>query len=162
MVHFNDIKNISMKALNSIATRLSIAVLALFALAFLANCDSGNDDPGISKQDEVRAILTGSPWKVNTVSVDGVDKTITYKDLGLTFTNTDFTSVSGGAIWPASGTWNFTSAEATAFVRNDGLEVTIQEATATSLKLALTWNKNTLGPGRTQSVSGAHVFSFKK
>ncbi|MFM7487573.1 MAG: hypothetical protein ACKO13_11725, partial [Cytophagales bacterium] len=118
--------------------------------------------PTISKQDQVKAILTASPWKVNTVSVDGMDKTITYKDLGLTFTSTGFTSVSGAAIWPASGTWSFTSAEATAFKRDDGLEVTIQEATDTSLKLALTWNKTTLSSGKVESVSGAHVFSFKK
>jgi hypothetical protein len=151
-----------MKAQLSMATRFSLSILALLSIGFLSNCGSSNDAPTVSKQDQVKAILTASPWKVNTVSVDAVDKTITYKDLGLTFTNTGFTSVSGGAVWPASGTWAFTSAEATAFKRDDGLEVTIQEATATSLKLALTWSKTTLGPGKTESVNGAHVFSFKK
>ncbi|MCA4899802.1 MAG: hypothetical protein ACK514_12835 [Bacteroidota bacterium] len=151
-----------MKAFNSTATRISLSVLALIFIGFFSSCGSGSDAPTISKQDQVKAILTASPWKVNTVSVDGVDKTITYKDLGLTFTNTGFTSVSGGAIWPASGTWSFTSADATAIKRDDGLEVSIQEATATSLKLGLTWTKTTIGQGRTNSVSGAHVFSFRK
>lgn len=151
-----------MKALNSTAPRFSFSVLALLSIGFFSNCGSGTDAPTLSKQDQVKAILTASPWKVNTVSVDGVDKTITYKDLGLTFTNTEFTSVSGGAVWPASGTWLFTSANATAIKRDDGLEVTIQEATTTSLKLGLTWSKTTLAPGRSQSVGGAHVFSFKK
>lgn len=151
-----------MKALNKIPTTLAFSVLAVMAIALLANCDNRSDAPVPSKQEEVKAILTASPWKVNTVSVDGVDKTITYKDLGITFTATEFTSVNGAAIWPASGSWAFTSAAATAITRNDGLVVTIQEATATSLKLALTWNKNTLTTGRTNSVSGAHVFSFRK
>ena len=151
-----------MKALNSIATRFCVSVLALLSIGFLSSCGSSSDAPTISKQDQVKAILTASTWKVNTVSVDGVDKTITYKDLGLTFTDTGFTSVGGGAIWPASGSWTFTTAAATAIKRDDGLEVTIQEATATSLKLGLTWNKTTLAPGRSQSLSGAHVFSFKK
>ncbi|MFM7851412.1 MAG: hypothetical protein ACKO96_05695 [Flammeovirgaceae bacterium] len=151
-----------MKAQFSLATRFSLSILALLFIGFLSHCGNSNDAPTLSKQDQVKAILTASPWKVNTVSVDAVDKTITYKDLGLTFTNTGFTSVNGAAIWPASGTWTFTSAEATAFKRDDGLEVTIQEATATSLKLALTWNKITLAPGKVESVSGAHVFSFKK
>lgn len=156
------LKQNSMKALNSIVTRFSLSVLALLSIGILSNCGSSNDAPTLSKQDQVKAILTASPWKVNTVSVDGVDKTITYKDLTLTFTNTGFTSVSGGPVWPASGTWNFTTADATAFKRDDGLEVTILEATATSLKLGLTWSKTTLGQGRTQSVSGAHVFNFRK
>lgn len=151
-----------MKALNSISTRLFFSVLAVVAISLLSNCSSSTDAPALSKQDEVKALLTASAWKVNTVSVDGTDRTVTYKDLGLTFTNTSFTSVNGAAIWPASGTWTFTSTAATAFTRDDGLVVTLQEVTATSLKLALTWNKTTLGPGRAESVSGAHVFSFRK
>lgn len=150
-----------MKAHHSTAAKFCLSVLALSSIGLLFQCGS-NDAPTVSKQDQVKAILTASPWRVNTVSVDGVDKTLTYKDLGLTFTDNGFTSVSGGPIWPASGNWSFTTAEATAIRRDDGQEVTIQEATAASLKLALTWNKNTLGPGRTESVSGQHVFSFRK
>ncbi len=154
-------KNI-MKNLNSIAIRFTFSILAVVVIGSLSNCKN-SDDPALpSKQEQVSAILTASAWKVNTVSVDGVDKTNIYKDLGLTFTNTSFSSVSGAAIWPASGTWTFTSTAATAFTRDDGLVVTINEATETSLKLALTWNKTTLSPGKTGSASGAHVFSFRK
>jgi hypothetical protein len=151
-----------MKALNSISTRIFFSSLAVIAITLLSNCGSSTDAPVLTKQDQVKAILTASPWKVNTVSVDGTDKTITYKDLGLTFTNTGFTAVNGAAIWPASGTWSFTSIAATAFTRDDGVVVTLQEATATSLKLAMTWNKTTLKSGKAESVSGSHVFSFIK
>lgn len=150
-----------MKAMNSITNRIFFFLLALVAISTFSNC--GGDDPVLpTKQEEVTAILTASPWKANTVTVDGVDKTLTYKDLGITFTESGFTAEAGEPVWPATGTWTFTSKEASAFTRGDGLVVTIEQATATSLKLALTWNKTTLGPGRTQSVSGSHVFTFGK
>ena len=149
-------------------TRRNVLAYLLFAIVMVAglltSCKSSSDDPApvVSKEDEVSALLTSATWKMSTVTVDGADKTSIYKDLKLTFTSTGFTSVNGGAVWPASGTWDFTSAEATAIKRNDGVEVTLQEVTDASLKLALIWNKNTLGPGRIESVSGQHVFSFGK
>ena len=94
--------------------------------------------------------------------MDGADKTDIYGDLSLKFTSSVFTSTNGEALWPASGTWTFTTDDATAIKRDDGLVVTLQEVTDTSLKLALTWSKTTLGSGRIESVSGQHVFSFGK
>ena len=144
---------------------LAYLLLAIVTLTGLfASCKSSSGDPApvVSKEDEVSALLTSATWKMSSVTVDGTDKTSIYKDLKLTFTSAGFTSVNGGAVWPASGTWDFTSAEATSIKRNDGVEVTLQEVTNTGLKLALTWSKNTLGPGRIESVSGQHVFSFGK
>jgi hypothetical protein len=143
--------------------RLSVlqAFLPFVILAFLIQLTSCSEDAGLSKQDEVKAKLTAAAtWKMQTVLVDGTDKSTVYKDLNIKFTDTGFTSTNGGAIWPASGTWSFTDADATAITRNDGLTVTLQEVTDTSLKLALTWNKTTFSPGRIGSVSGGHVFSF--
>ncbi len=135
-------------------------LLAVGSVLFtFSNCSDDNES---SKEDQVRSLLTGSAWKMTTVTVDGTDKTAVYDDLILTFGITTFTSTNGGVVWPATGTWAFTSPDATAIVRNDGLAVTIQEITSTSLKLGLTWNKTTLGSGRTSSVSGQHVFSFGK
>jgi hypothetical protein len=152
----------SMKASNKIVTRFIFSVMAIVAITSFSNCGNDTDTPIPSKQEEVKALLTASAWKVNTVSVDDKDQTTTYKDLGLTFTNTSFTSTNGAAIWPASGTWAFTSDAATAFTIDGGLEVTLQEVTATSLKLALTWSKSTLSSGRQESLSGKHVFTFRK
>jgi hypothetical protein len=119
-------------------------------------------DKKITRQEEVTAALTSGTWKVNMVTVDGVDKTSTYKDLTLTFTGNSFSSTNGGVIWPASGTYTFTDANASALKRNDNLEVQIQEAATSSLKLGLNWTKTTLGSGRVESFSGQHVFSFTK
>jgi hypothetical protein len=139
-----------------------IAALPITLISLLVNFSGCSSDKAISKQEEVTAALTSGAWKVKTVTVDGVDKTSTYKDLSLTFTATSFTSTNGGVIWPASGTFTFTDANATAIKRNDNLEIQIQEATATSLKLGLNWTKTTLGSGRVESIGGLHVFSFSK
>jgi len=136
---------------------LLLAVVS--SVLIFSSCD---DDSEASKEDQVRELLTGSAWKMTTVSVDGTDKTDVYKDLTLTFGTTTYTSTNGGVVWPATGTWAFTAPDATAIERNDGLVVSIQEITSSSLKLGLTWNKTTLGSGRTSSVSGQHVFSFGK
>jgi hypothetical protein len=134
--------------------------IALISLAI--NFSGCSDDKKITRQEEVTAALTSGTWKVNTVTVDGVDKTSTYKDLSLTFTSASFTSTNGGVIWPSSGTFTFRDANATSIKRNDNLEVQIQEATTASLELGLSWTKTTLGSGRVESIGGQHVFSFTK
>ncbi len=142
-----------------------LVIMSIATLIHLSGCSGAAADPTpapASKQDEVKAILTSPTWKMQSVTVDGADKTSIYKDLSLKFSASGFTSTNGGAVWPASGTWSFTNADATAVKRDDGLEVKLQEVTASSLKLALTWSKTTLGPGRIESVSGQHVFSFGK
>ena len=150
----------NLKTIYSSAMTLAFMISVMVAILTLSSC--GSDTPTLSKQDEVKAKLIASTWNIGSVMVDGTDKTTVYPNLKLTFTSAGFTSLNGGVIWPASGTWTFTSADATAFTRNDDLVVTIQEVTATSLKLALAWDKTTIGPGRVSSVGGQHVFSFSK
>ncbi len=148
----------------TLATAL-LLIATVATLIHLSGCSGAAADPTpavVSKQDEVKAKLTSPTWKMQSVTVDGTDKTSIYKDLSLKFSASGFTSTNGGVVWPASGTWSFTTADATAIKRDDGLVVTLQEVTDTSLKLALTWSKTTLGPGRIESVSGQNVFSFGK
>ncbi len=144
--------------------RISAAFLLITmtaALVHLTGC-GGSDPAPLSKQEEVTAKLTAATWKVQNVMVGGIDKSSVYQGLNLKFTDAGFTSTNGAAVWPASGNWLFSDVNATAIIRNDGLTVTLQEVTDTSLKLALTWNKTTIGSGRVESVSGQHVFSFGK
>ncbi len=44
--------------------------------------------------------------------------------------------------------------------RSDGVEITVVEASATTLRLSLQWSKGSLEAGRTGSVAGNHVFTF--
>jgi hypothetical protein len=147
------------------SNRISFAFLFIVfsAALILSGCGSKSDPaPAQTAQEKVTATLTGGTWKINSVTVDGADKTSMYTNMNLTFTSTQYAALNGGAVWPSSGTWTFTSTDATAIQRNDGLVVTLQEATSTSLKLGLTWTKSTLGPGRVGSIAGQHVFSFSK
>ncbi|MBX2896895.1 MAG: hypothetical protein KF763_15720 [Cyclobacteriaceae bacterium] len=142
--------------------KLLLVIFSVSALFFISGCKKKEDDPKPSKQDEVTSVLTSATWKVSSVTVDGVDKTELYAGLTLRFTPTNYTSTNGVPVWPATGAWSFTTEEANAFQRSDGVLVEIIEVTATSLKLKLDWDETTLGSGRVGSVEGDHVFSFVK
>lgn len=133
---------------------------AAILLALLTSCGS-KPDIVPNTQDAVKAKMTANTWDLQSVSVDGVDQTGVYKNLTIKFTGTNFTSTNGGVVWPASGTWEFTSLDATSFKRDDGIEVNV-EATDVTLRLTLTWTKTTLGGGRIESVKGKNVFNLVK
>jgi hypothetical protein len=138
----------------------SLSLLIIGGVMLLSGCDKKTE---ISTADAVKAKLTASTWNLKSVDVSGTDQTSVYKGLTLTFTPTSFTTTNGGVVWPVTGTWEFKTPEATTIVRDDKLELTIQEVTDTSLKLALTWTKTTFDKtGRLESVSGAHTFTFTK
>ena len=146
-----------MKYLRSSLCLLSL--LFMVGVMLISSCEKKTE---VSVADVVKAKLTASTWNLKSVDVSGKDQTSVYKGLTLAFTATSFTTTNGGTVWPVTGTWEFKTPDATAIVRDDKLEVTIQEVTETSLKLALTWSKNTFTSGRVEAVSGAHVFTFSK
>jgi hypothetical protein len=117
--------------------------------------------PEPTPEELATALITaaGTTWKIHSVTVDGVDKSSLFAGMTLKFTSSSFATTNGDPLWPASGTWDFTSTQATTIKRNDNVEVQVQ-ATSTSLKLGLTWNKTTFEPGRTQSISGQYLFTF--
>ena len=145
--------------------RSVIAIAFLVACAQFMSCGSGGgDDPAPEKTaaELTTAKLTASQWKVGSVTVDGVDQSALFKSFNITFTATSFSTTNGGVVWPASSNWSFTDANATGFSRSDGITVQLQEITDTSLKMSMAWSKNTLGPGRIESVKGQHVFTMGK
>jgi hypothetical protein len=135
-----------------------VLIALVFAFVLLAGCKG--DDPSASEI--MTNQLTVNTWKVSSVTVDGTDQTSLFTNMTLTFTSASYTTANGGVVWPSSGTWTFTDKTATSIVRNDDLEIDITEVTANSLKLSLTWARNTFEPGRISSVAGNHVFSFVK
>lgn len=141
--------------------RCAIAILFLFACSQFMACSSGEPTPK-STPDQVTAKLTASPWKVRTVTVDGTDQSTLFNNFSIAFTATGFTTTNGGLVWPSNSTWSFTDANATAFERGDGLIIQLLDVSNTSLKMGLTWSKNTIGPGRIESVSGQHAFVMGK
>ena len=138
-------------------------MVAILLLVQFSGCSKKSDPTPATPtaQEAVQTKLVANTWKMQSVSVDGVDQTGVYKGLTINFTSSSFTSTNGGAVWPASGSWSFTSADATAIKRDDGIQVTVS-ATDTTLKLTLTWTKTTFGGGRVESVKGQNVFSMVK
>jgi hypothetical protein len=136
-------------------------ILALILGAgFVQFSGCSKSSPALSPSAAQLQKLTAKNWSVNSVMVDGTDKTTVYAGLTVKFTSTDFTSTNGGSLWPASEAWSFKNADAKVIVRADGLEITIDDSSTTSkLLLTLDWTKTTLG-GRVASVSGHHVFEF--
>lgn len=133
-------------------------VILFLAVSQLTSCGS---DPNPTAQDKVLRMLTANNWIMQTVTVDDVDKTDFYNGLTIVFTTSNYSTTNGGGIWPASGTWTFTSSDGTTIQRDDGTEIYV-DVTNTTLKLTFTWNEVTLGNGRISSLTGLHVFTFIK
>jgi hypothetical protein len=148
-----------MKTISSILKITTLAAV-IISLLFLKSCKK--DDPTIAETDRVAGLLKASTWKMQSVVVDGTDRTTIYTGLILNFTANGYTTTNGGAVWPASGTWLFADVTAKLITRSDGLALTVEEITTTKLSLKLTWSKSTLGGGRTSSLAGVHVFVFGK
>jgi hypothetical protein len=139
------------------ASRIGAATFVM--LSVLSCGKSSTTDP--SPSDQMKAILTSGTWKLQTVLVDGADKTSTYTGLTLNFTGTSYSSTNGRVIWPAGGGWQFADETGTHITRDDGLPVAIGDASASKLVLTLTWTKTTLG-GRGGSLKGVNIFTFGK
>lgn len=136
----------------------------LLASVSCGKSDDTTPDTPQTKQEEVTQALVGSggsgkTWKIQSLTVDGVDETSTVKGMTIKFSSTTFTVTNGGPVWPSNGSWTFSSTEASSIKLDNGTEVKV-EVTDTTLKLSLTWNKNTFGPGRVESISGQQVFVF--
>ena len=135
-----------------------MAGLVLCAVMMTTGC--GTSDP-MELVEIVAAQLSSGTWKIQSVKVDGVDKTSSFTNFTLKFSGETFTSTNGNVVWPASGTLVL-NGEATAFTRNDGVTVDIDDISDNTLALTLTWTGTTYGPGRVSSVGGEHKFTFTK
>lgn len=144
----------------------AMAVALIGMLGFMTGCDDSDDGvtPVITTEvEKVFTLLSTSGWNVSEVTIDGNDFTSTYPGLSLNFDEGVYTSVNGGAIFAPSGTWTFTSTVADQMLIDNDLEVDIIEISETSLVLGLVWGQTTIGTGgRSESVGGAHVFTFTK
>jgi hypothetical protein len=152
-----------MKVINAL-NRIITAAICVSMLTYMSCGGDGDPGPGgngneETRKEEVTALLVGKTWKIQSVTVDGTDRSSLFTGLQVSFTASAMTITNPGPVWTGVSTWTFTNDDATAFRRNDNIEVLV-EPTATTLKLTLTWNKTTLGSGRAGSVAGRHVFTF--
>jgi hypothetical protein len=143
--------------------RIFIHVLAVSLLVGFASCDPVPPTPEPTEAEKRTTILTtGGTWNLQSVTVNNVDQTEVYEGLTLSFSSSGYTATNGGTIWPTSGSWDFTNDAGTTISRSDDLEISVTEITQSKLVLGLSWSTTTLGPGRTNSLAGAHVFTFTR
>ena len=135
-----------------------LSCLMVGVMLVLASCNNDKTEAA----PDVQALLTSGSWKMKTVTVDGVNENDLFTNLSVTFTATEFTTLNGEPVWPASGTWTFSGGDQNLIVRNDGIEVSVEEISETELTLKLLWSKTTLGSGRVESIQGNHAFVFGK
>lgn len=146
-----------------ILSRLGFVLVIIVMSLQWVGCGS-SDSPlattPISEKEEVAGMLMANPWRSLSVTIDGVNQDLLFPDFLISFTSTGFTTTNGGPVWPPNGTWSFTDDNANAFVRGDGIQVTIAEISSGSLRLELVWNESTIGSGKVQSIAGTHVFQL--
>ena len=163
-----------MKTFNKNLFNTAILAMIVPALLLFSSC-GGDPEPVPTAGDIVLTNLVSGPWKVASVTVDGVDKSTLFANMTITFAssstadgkpvafNGSYTTTNGGAVWPASGNWTITDpTSGTILSRSDGVTVQLTEATASQLKFNLAWSKNTFGSGKTSSVKGQHAFNLSK
>ena len=141
---------------------ITVAITVASGLTLITSCGGTDATPAETESQKATKLMTQGTWAMQSVTVDGTDKTSIYAGLKLTFTATGFTATSGGGVWPSTGTWQFTDDTGTTVKRDDGLTITLTELTTTKMVIKLTWTETTLGGGRTNSVQGNHVFTFGK
>lgn len=135
-----------------------ILLFAIFGLILhLSSCDKTDD---LTAQGLQLRKLISKTWSMQSVYVDGVDRSSLFDHMQLTIGENTFTTTNGGMVWPASETWHFSNTQGTVIERGDQLVINIVEVTEVSLKLSLIWTETTFGPGRSKSIAGEYIFSF--
>lgn len=150
-----------MKFIQTINLR-ALTVLLCLSLVIYSSCKK---DPVEPTEIEIKtALLKGSAWIMQGVKVDDVVLDL-YKDMNISFTEDGkYTSVKGGVIWPASGTWKFKDEEAKIIVREDNLEIGLDALTEKSMTISFTRTGDTVFEpgGRSAAVGGKHVITMRR
>ncbi len=148
-------------------------ILSLLGLvvALLTYSSCKDDKPAPEPITDVQLGKLSKTWKVDAVTLDGVDKKTDYAAFQLVLSgtkgNTSFGYTTTGrptlSPWKSSGSWEFGTAPETQIIRDKGTadELPMTYAvTETTLSITFTFN----GAGytsRTGVVKGQWVFTFK-
>jgi hypothetical protein len=136
----------------------SLFVLTIFNFS---NCDSDDNSPNPEHEYLERLSFT---WNLQQIKIDGTDVTPVFAGLSLiikddrTFTVTNAVT----PFWPESGTFILQEISGSAdytIVRSDGMEIRVNELSATTLRLQLQYEP---AGGRMSSVGGPYEFLFTR
>lgn len=128
----------------------------LFCLAAVFNsCKKDDPDPLAQRINE----LTAS-WKLGSVKNDNADVTSQYTGFTLSVSGNNYITTKGGNPWPESGSYEIRKDDLSKIIRSDGVTITIDEITTSTL--VLSFNYSNLTGGRTKGVTGNFTFSLIK
>lgn len=119
------------------------------------SCKKDDPDPLAQRINE----LTAS-WKLGSVKNDNTDVTSQYTGFTLSVTGNNYATTKGGNPWPESGSYEIKKDDLSKIIRSDGVVVTIDELTGSTLVLSFTYSS--LTGGRTKGVTGNFTFSLIK
>ena len=149
-----------------------LSLLGLVAI-LLTYSSCGGDDPASESVSDVQLGKLSKTWKINTVTLDGVDKKADYASFQLVMSgtkgNTSFGYSTSGrpalSPWKASGSWEFGTPVETQIIRDKGtadelaMDYKVTDGTAPTLEIKFTFNG--AGYSRTGVVKGLWVYTFK-
>ena len=140
----------------------------LILLCFIALVNCGGSDP--TAEEKVTKLLTSGngTWEpstaANSITVDGIDvKEDLFQDFTIRFTADKIFTTGTSPVWLREDTWHFKEgSKATIIIRGmDDKEISINEISASQLKLSLEWDQTTYG-GRKASLPGLYEFILDK
>jgi len=139
--------------------RLGLLPAIVVTLPFLSGCKREDRE---TEADKKSRILQGT-WSMESVTVDGVDRSTIYEGLTLSFTLSTYTTTNGLPVWPEYGTWRFEDVSARIILRDELIRIEVVEVSPAKLTLKFPWEDTTFGPGgRGNSVAGEHIFTFSR
>lgn len=145
-------------------TYIIVLIGVLLIIFNISGCKKKNDPT--PKEQKISSLAF--TWKATQVSLDGYDVSSYFNGFTLTISSDYTYSTTGGNSpnpWPTSGVWSFTkntdgSLNLDKVMRDDGLEILIQEINNTSLELSFTHDASMHQSGRTEGISGVYNFTF--
>jgi len=146
-----------------------LSLIGLVAI-LLTYSSCGGDDPASESVTDVQLGKLAKTWKINTVTLDGVDKKADYAAFQLILSgtkgNTSFGYSTSGrpplSPWKSSGSWEFGSAIETQMIRDKGTADELAMTYAvTETTLSITFTFNGAGFSRTGVVKGLWIYTFK-
>lgn len=132
-------------------------IIAVFICMLFIECNTSE----YSANDLTRRMLINKNWELSIVTVDGITRNI-YSGLVLNFRSSEYTSLNGLKIFPASGTWKFLGDDGKRILRDDGLEITIESISEGQLEISFYWQNSTFIGGRGSELAGLNKLIFRR
>ncbi|WP_157716175.1 hypothetical protein [Roseivirga echinicomitans] len=135
--------------------------LSALVLIVMIIIGCGTVDPnGLINQELAFEKLAGDwIYGVNgQITLDGQDVSLNYPDFSISFADGTYTTINGGNLFRATGTWTWVSEVAGSINLDTGEEVTILDLSVTRFKFSFTHS----GGGVVAGTSGNYTVSLEK